>query len=63
MSALLRRPVTLIWIVLMLATSASTWWLGKDAFSARTATVLIMTIAAFKARLVLLHFIVKLTPV
>jgi len=47
----------------MLATSASTWWLGKDAFSARTATVLIMTIAAFKARLVLLHFIVKLTPV
>jgi len=40
----------------MLATWASTWWLSKDAFSARTATVLIMAIAAFKVRLVLLHF-------
>ena len=40
----------------MLATWASTWWISKDAFSARSATALVMVIAAFKVRLVLLHF-------
>lgn len=53
---LLRRPATLVWIVLMVATIVTTWGLSKDAFAAKFATVSIMLIAAFKVRLVLLHF-------
>lgn len=53
---LLRRPVTLVWLVLMLATVATTWWLSKDWFSPLVGTVAIFLIAAFKVRLVLLYF-------
>lgn len=52
------RPstTTLVWLFLMAATIATTWWLSKDGFSARVGTVAIFAIAAFKVRLVLLHF-------
>jgi heme/copper-type cytochrome/quinol oxidase subunit 4 len=40
----------------MLATVVTTWGLSKDAFSARFATVAVFLIAAFKVRMVLLHF-------
>jgi caa(3)-type oxidase subunit IV len=54
--SLLREPTSLVWMVLMLATVASTWWLSKDAFGAKTGTVAIFLVAAFKVRLVLLYF-------
>lgn len=53
---LLRKPATLIWLLLMAATILTTWGLTKDAFAAKLATISIMLIAAFKVRLVLLHF-------
>ena len=53
---LLNRTTSRIWIVLMLATIATTWWLSKDGFAAKTATVAIFLIAAFKVRLVLMYF-------
>jgi heme/copper-type cytochrome/quinol oxidase subunit 4 len=56
MITLLRKPVSVVWIVLMLATCASTWMLSKDAFSPVVATVVVFLIAAFKVRLVMLHF-------
>jgi heme/copper-type cytochrome/quinol oxidase subunit 4 len=56
MGALLRRPVSIVWIVLMVLTCASTWMLSKDAFSPMVATVGVFLIAAFKVRLVMLHF-------
>ena len=49
-------PATLVWLALMLITCATTWWLSKDAVSAVTGTVLIILLAAFKTRLVLIHF-------
>lgn len=54
--ASLRMPLTQVWLVLMAATCATTWWLSKDGFSPRVATVAIVLIAACKVRLVLLHF-------
>jgi len=56
MILLLRRPVSIVWIGLMVATSVSTWMLSKDAFSPTTAAVGVFLIAAFKIRLVMLHF-------
>jgi heme/copper-type cytochrome/quinol oxidase subunit 4 len=56
MAGLLRKPVSVVWIVLMALTCASTWGLSKDAFSPVVATVGIFLIAAFKVRLVMLHF-------
>ncbi len=53
---LLRKPVTVVWAVLMLATVASTWWLSKDVVSPVVGTVAIMVIAGFKVRLVMWHF-------
>jgi len=47
---------SLIWLLLMLATCTTTWWLAKDAFPAVLATVATVLIAVFKARLVLLDF-------
>jgi heme/copper-type cytochrome/quinol oxidase subunit 4 len=55
-SFLSKNSATLVWIVLMLATCASTWWLSKDAFSATVGTVVIMVVAAVKVRLVMTHF-------
>lgn len=52
----IRKPATLIWAALMLATVASTWWLAKDFVVPTAATVAIVVIAAVKIRLVLLHF-------
>lgn len=54
--ALLRMPITIVWVVLMVATCASTWFLSKDSFSPTVATVAIMLIAAVKVRLVIMHF-------
>lgn len=45
-----------VWLVLMLATLITTWGLSKDGFSPAIATPAIFLIAAFKVRLVLLHF-------
>jgi heme/copper-type cytochrome/quinol oxidase subunit 4 len=54
--AILLKPVSLVWLVLMLATCVTTWGLSKDAFSPGVAVVTIFLIAAFKVRLVLRHF-------
>jgi heme/copper-type cytochrome/quinol oxidase subunit 4 len=56
MGALLRRPVSVVWMILMVLTCASTWMLSKDAFSPAVSTVGIFLIAAFKVRLIMLHF-------
>ncbi len=54
--SLLRRPGSLVWITLMAATVITTWGLSNEAFTARLGTASIFMIAAFKVRLVLLHF-------
>jgi caa(3)-type oxidase subunit IV len=51
----MRHTATVVWVALSLATCVS-WWLAENRGSAAGATVIIMLIAAFKARLVLLHF-------
>ena len=53
---LLLRPGSRVWLLLMLATIATTWWLSKDGLPTRFATVAIFVIAGIKVRLVLLHF-------
>ena len=53
---LVRKPVTIVWAALMLATCASTWLLSKNSVTPKVATVAIMLIAAVKARLVIRYF-------
>jgi hypothetical protein len=53
---LLRKPVTIVWAALMLATCATTWLLSTNSVTPGVATVAIMLIAAFKVRLVIRHF-------
>jgi heme/copper-type cytochrome/quinol oxidase subunit 4 len=53
---LLRKPVTIVWAALMLATCASTWLLSKNSVTPEVATVAIMLVAAVKVRLVIWHF-------
>ncbi|MDT5159988.1 MAG: hypothetical protein QOG95_3622 [Mycobacterium sp.] len=53
---LLRKPVTIVWAALMLATCASTWFLSKNSVTPEVATVAIMLIAAVKVRLVIRYF-------
>src|SRR5260370_33693284 len=53
---LLRKPVSIVWAALMLATYASTWLLSKNSVTPEVATVTIMLIAAVKVRLVMRHF-------
>lgn len=53
---LLKRSSSMVWMALMLATIATTWWLSKDIVAARVATVATFLIAAFKVRMVLLYF-------
>lgn len=53
---LMRERVTLVWVVLMVATCASTWMLSKEAFSPAVAVVGIFLIAALKVRFVMLDF-------
>jgi heme/copper-type cytochrome/quinol oxidase subunit 4 len=61
---LLRKPVTIVWAALMLATIASTWLLSNNAVAPEVATVAIMLIAAVKVRLVIGHFMeVRRAPV
>lgn len=54
--ALWLSPVTFVWMVLMLATCASTWWLKSGASTSMIATAAILVIAAVKVRLVMIHF-------
>ena len=53
---LLRKPVSIVWAALMLATCASTWLLSKNSVTPEVATVAIMLIAAVKVRLVIKYF-------
>ena len=53
---LLRKPVSIVWAALMLATCASTWLLSKNSVTPEVATVAIVLIAAFKVRLVIGYF-------
>ena len=53
---LLRKPVTIVWAALMLATITSTWLLSNNSVTPEVATVAIMLIAAVKLRLVIRHF-------
>ena len=53
---LLRKPVTIVWAALMLATCASTWLLSNNSVTPEVATVAIMLIAAVKVRLVIGYF-------
>jgi heme/copper-type cytochrome/quinol oxidase subunit 4 len=53
---LLRKPVTIVWAALMLATCASTWLLSKNLVTPEVATVAIVLIAAVKVRLVIGYF-------
>ena len=61
---LIRKPVSIVWAELMLATCASTWLLSKNSVTPEVATVAIMLIAAVKVRLVISHFMeVRRAPV
>jgi Prokaryotic Cytochrome C oxidase subunit IV len=53
---LLRKPVSIVWAALMLATCASTWLLSKNSGTPEVATVAILLVAAVKVRLVIWHF-------
>jgi Prokaryotic Cytochrome C oxidase subunit IV len=53
---LLRKPVSIVWAALMLATFATTWLLSNNSVTPEVATVTILLIAAFKVRLVMRHF-------
>lgn len=60
MKALVQSSATLVWAVLMIATGLS-WWLGTHpgsgtATGSGRTTVLLMAVAFFKVRLVILHF-------
>lgn len=48
--------VTVVWVILMAATVATTWVLAKDAVAAPIATTATMAVAAWKVRLVVLDF-------
>jgi hypothetical protein len=53
---LLRKPVTIVWAALMLATITSTWLLSNNSVTPEVATVAILLIAALKVRFVIWHF-------
>ena len=53
---LIRKPVSIVWAALMLATCASTWLLSKNSVTPEVATVAIMVVAAVKVRLVIWRF-------
>ena len=53
---LLRKPVSIVWAALMLATCASTWLFSKNSVTPEVATVAIMLVAAVKVRLVIKYF-------
>ncbi|SCW31207.1 MULTISPECIES: cytochrome C oxidase subunit IV family protein [unclassified Pseudomonas] len=51
-----QRWVTSVWLLLSIATIVTTWGLSKDSVTAATATIATILIAAWKVRMVLLHF-------
>lgn len=51
-----QRWVTVVWLLLSTATIVTTWVLSKEGVTATVATVATILIAAWKVRLVLLHF-------
>jgi heme/copper-type cytochrome/quinol oxidase subunit 4 len=53
---LLRKPVSIVWAALILATCASTWLLSKNSVTPEVATAGIMLVAAVKVRFVIRHF-------
>lgn len=53
---LLRRPGSVVWALLMVATIVTTWGLAKDNFDPKWSTAAIFVIAAIKVRMVLMHF-------
>ena len=53
---LLRKPATIVWAALMLATCATTWLLSGNSVTPEVATVAILLIAAVKVRLVIRYF-------
>jgi hypothetical protein len=48
--------MTLVWLILVLATCASTWWLSSDGGAVVLASVAILAIAGIKVRLIMIHF-------
>jgi heme/copper-type cytochrome/quinol oxidase subunit 4 len=54
--SIVRERVTVVYVLLMVATCVSTWVLSKDAFSPTVAVVGIFLIAAVKVRFVMLDF-------
>ena len=54
-SDVLRRPATRVWLALVAATLFS-WAMAEHAASARVAATSVILIAAFKVRLVIVHF-------
>jgi len=60
MKALIQSSATLVWGLLMLATGLS-WWLGTHQSGSATtghssATIIMMLVAFFKVRLVIMYF-------
>jgi heme/copper-type cytochrome/quinol oxidase subunit 4 len=53
---LLRKPASIVWAALMLATCASTWLLSKNSVTPEAAAVAIMLNAVVKVRLVIWQF-------
>lgn len=45
-----------VWLILVVATCATTWWLSKNALTATVSTVLMILIGAVKVRLVIQEF-------
>jgi hypothetical protein len=50
------RRMTLVWLILLLATSASTWWLSSEGGVVALASAAIVAIAGIKVRLIMIHF-------
>lgn len=50
------KPVTGIWLALMLATAASTWWFSTGIVAPAVGTVAVIVIAAIKVWFVMAHF-------
>jgi heme/copper-type cytochrome/quinol oxidase subunit 4 len=50
------RRMTLVWLILILATCASTWCLSSDGGAVVLASVAILAIAGIKVRLIMIHF-------
>ena len=50
------RCALLVWLVLMLSTTVSTWWLSQSLFAPVVCTLAVMLIAATKVGLVMSYF-------